>query len=329
MGKKFQYIPLDRVISKVYRDLGLEEFSETDIIEWVGEALEGIGAIDLQEEAVAYIEVKNYSAALPNGLTSIIQVAKDNSWTPENKTLCPASIMLDTDVTQITSESTQDQLGCGAFQGVPLGCDGLFIDDSEIAYYRPYFDLQYEYIDWCDSHQYQNYSPVRLSNHSYFGTLVHQEETTLYNSSADEYTINNDTIRTSFKEGSVAIAYNRQRVDEETGYPLVPDDYSVLSAITYYITWKYMARMWYMGKEGYERKMRESESQWQWYCKQASNLAFGPYGVDEHQNLMEQSYRMIPDRNSYYGFFGKLGKPDNTAWKDADGRNNQYNLRGI
>ena len=36
MGRKYMYTSVDRILAKVYRDLGLEEISETDLIEWVG-----------------------------------------------------------------------------------------------------------------------------------------------------------------------------------------------------------------------------------------------------------------------------------------------------
>ena len=67
MGRHLQYVSADRIIAKLYRDLGLEELNETDIIEQIGEALEAIGAITLYEEAVAFIEIENHQADLPNG----------------------------------------------------------------------------------------------------------------------------------------------------------------------------------------------------------------------------------------------------------------------
>lgn len=322
MGKKFQYVSLDRVLSKIYRELGIEEISETDVIEWAGEALEGIGAVGLEEEAIAFLEVKNHQALLPNGLRTIIQVARDNQWEKPNcKKTCPADVLYEN-----PEEMDVDNSSCP----VPLDCKGNPIEGYDVAYYRPYFDLQYEYLGWCNNSLFKNrYTPIRLANHSFFNSIVCREDDSLYNPGVqDEYTIQDNIIRTSFKEGFIAIAYSRYKVDPLTGYPMIPDDYSIITAITYYITWKYMARMWYMGKDGYERKMREAESQWQWYCTQAANAAFKPYGVDEHQNLMEQHYRMIPDRENYYGFFGKLGRKDNTTWKDADGRNRKFRTRG-
>ena len=38
MGRKVQYTTLDRILSKLYRDLGVEEINETDAEERAGEA---------------------------------------------------------------------------------------------------------------------------------------------------------------------------------------------------------------------------------------------------------------------------------------------------
>lgn len=337
MAKQFKYTTLDRVISKLYRDLGLEEVSETDIIEWSGEALEAIGAITMYEESVCFLEVKNHIADMPNNLHSIIQVARNNDFKKEE--LTPANIICDDELQDLEEPKS---CGCSTsycshsnppgFENypVPLDCNGSPITDYEVAYYRPYFDLQYEYYGWMRSRYYtQKYTPIRLANNSFFNSLVCPEEEGLYYSDVDEYTVIDDTLRFSFKEGSVAIAYYKQKLDPDTGYPMIPDDVSVITAITYYITWKYMSRLWYMGREGYADKMQYSESQWQWYCKQAGNKMLMPHGVDEYQNLLDQRHRMIPQHNAYYGFFGKLGRPESNMWKDPNRRSLNRNLRGI
>lgn len=340
MGRKYQFTTLERVLSKLYRDLGLEEISETDVVEWTGEALEAIGAITLYEEAVAFLEIDNHQADIPNGLHSIIQIARNNRWEKKEKNLCPANIILDCSTEEMEdSDSESSPCGCTdtdlVYQDfVPLDCDGKIIGDYEVAYYRPYFDLQYEYHLWGNSHYYkEHYTPVRLANHSFFNTIVCKEEdpsNKVYNypsNGQDEYTIVGDKIRTSFKEGSIAIAYYRQKLDEETGYPMIPDDVSVINAITYYITWKYMSRLWYMGREGYTDKMQESERQWIWYCRQAGNKALMLHGVDEFQNFTESRNQLLPTKNRYYGFFGKLGREGYTGFKDPNHRN--FRLRGI
>ena len=45
-----------------------------------------------------------------------------------------------------------------------------------------------------------------------------------------------------------------------------------------------------------------------------------PSGVDEHQNLAQQSRYLIPRMNKYYGFFGKLGRAENRPFNNP--RNN-------
>jgi hypothetical protein len=307
MGRTVQYVTLDRILSKIYRDLGIEEISETDVIEWSGEALEAIGAISLYEEAVAFVEVNNYQADLPNGLHAIIQIARNNHWTKENKECCTIQA-----IAEAEEESTSPSActTCGGFtdQLVPVDCNGHLIGDVEIAYYRPYFDLKWEYSGWMNSnYNKEHYTPVRLSNHSFFSTLVCHEDEGLYHSCRDEYTIAGDKLRFSFKEGSVAIAYYRQVTDPETGYPMVPDDYSVTTAITMYITMKYMGRMWYTGREGYADKYQKAEQDWHWYCRQAGNAAIAPYGADEFESMLESRINLIPNVNKYYNYFGKTG----------------------
>lgn len=335
MGRQLKYVSADRIIAKLYRDLGLEDINEVDVIEQIGEALEAIGTITLYEEAVAFVEINNHQAELPNGLHSIIQVARNNKWTKEDKkVLCPANILLDCSHEEMENiDAPNTPCGCNDGvvkppQGVPLDCNGRLLGDYEVAYYRPYFDLQYEYHGWNKSHYYsQHYSPVRLANHSFFNTIVCKEDEKVYVGSTDEYTIVGDKIRTSFKDGSIAIAYYRQKIDEETGYPMIPDEYSIITAITMYITMKYMGRMWYMGREGYGDKYQKAEQDWQWYCKQAGNKALLPHGVDEFQNLTESRNQLLPTKNRYYGFFGKLGREGNTGFKDPNHRN--FRLRGI
>src|SRR5690606_29538547 len=185
--------------------------------------------------------------------------------------------------------------------------------------YVPYFNLQGEYVNWTSCNYYKNrYTPIRLSNHSFFNTIVCQENTEgLYDNCVDEYTIVQDKIRTSFRTGSIAIAYTRYPTDAQTGYPMVPDDYSFITAITMYITMKVMFKNWYMGREGFQEKAMKSEEQWQWYCKQSSNKSMIPYGEDGYQNILEQKNYLIPRLNRYYGFFGKLSTGENLKFNNT------------
>ena len=73
---------------------------------------------------------------------------------------------------------------------IPLDADGLPITDYDVAYYRPYYDLQWEYSPWVSSQYYkQNYTPVRLADNTFFNSVVCREKDIPYNSCPDEYTI--------------------------------------------------------------------------------------------------------------------------------------------
>ena len=326
MQQRYQYVTVDTILSKYLRDFRGNELNEDDAIEWIGEALGHMKMATLSEEAIAFLEVKNYQAALPNGLHYIIQVAKNNSWSPAETVSCTPQAI----ITELTPESSQTGCGCSTCCSTPandmvlLDCQGELIADPEVGYYRPYFDLQYEYLGWVHSKSFRTkFTPVRLANHTFFNTLVCQNNDTkgLYNDTtytADEYSIVEDQLRFSFKEGLVAVAYLRSKVDLETGYPLVPDDESAKAAITYYLGWKVKEREAWNHREGAMQLAQVAEARWLKYIKQFKNKAKMPWGTDEYEDLMEQGNYLLPRNKRYYGFFGKLGRAEDRIFNDPN-----------
>ena len=61
--------------------------------------------------------------------------------------------------------------------------------------------------------------------------------------------------------------------------------------------------MWYLGREGYADKYKQAESDYNWYINQAKNKLFGPYGIDDFQDLLEQNKQLIPNLSRYKNFF--------------------------
>lgn len=322
MQDRFQYVTVDTILSKYLRDFRGVELNEDEAIEWIGEALGFMKMSSASEEGIAFLEVKNFQAALPNGLHYIIQVARNNAWSPTDTESCTPQIIAENLIPATTTDSC-----CGGWTEdlVAVDCQGELIGDQEIAYYRPYFDLQYEYLGWVHSKAFRTkFTPVRLANHTFFNTLVCQTENSagLYSentaSSSDEYTIVGDQLRFSFKEGYVAVAYLRQRVDQETGYPMIPDDESAKAAITYYLGWKTKEREAWNHREGAMQLAQSAEARWLKYIKQFRNKAKMPFGTDEYEDLMEQSNYLLPRNKRYYGFFGKLGKAEDRIFNDPN-----------
>ena len=317
-GEVSSFVSINRILSKLRRDFGsLQSISESDVIEWSAEALQAIRAITLYEEAVAFIEIKDHQASLPNGLHAIVQIARNVCWNDDNKCgVCPSEV-----VSVATVEGENQILP------VPLSCDGQPIQDYDLAYYRPYFDMRDEVGYYSSTYLYNNcFSVVRLANHTFFNSLVCNvaDQDKLYNEGSgmfSEYTIvNGDTLRLSFPVGQIVLSYVRQQVDED-GYPMIPDHFAYTTAITKYIVMKLMEREFYANRDGAVTKLQKAEQDWHWYCKQARNRAMMPKGVDAWQNILEQRQYLLPRMNRYYGFFGKMSRPESRKFNDPDSRN--------
>lgn len=307
MGKVVGYTTVDRVLSKLYRDLGLSEISETDVTEWIGEAIEAIGAISHLEEVIAFMEVNNHKVQLPPGLQSIIQIARNNQYIGEDtKDACVLPVEIATDCDKSLSDCGCSGEGLFTVNVVMTNCAGELLDDYNVAYYRPIFDLQADYILWAGNSSIyrEKFSPVRLSNHNFLGSLVCHEDAGLYNSCSEEYTISGGNLIFSFKEGQIVLGYRRIATDDESGAPLIPDEVSTIEAITSYVTYKYMARLWYLGREGYSDKMQKAEADWFFYKNQAINKARLPHGLDQFEKFKIQKYNLTPD----FGRYSRYGK---------------------
>ena len=324
---ELQFTTVDRVLAKFNRDLRGTDINESDAIEWIGEALDAMKLPQVQEHAVAFIEVKDHHADLPHGFHMISQINKYRNWSPDVKsTLCIPTIMKEVEEDDACKTSCDTHPANKAGYPIPLDCDGRMIGDYEVAYYRPFFDLQWEYKFWSDSSFCQNnFTPVRLSNNLYFNSLVCKEKDRhdIYKNCGDEYTIVGTTekrLRFSFREGFVAVSYLRNSLDPNTGYPLVPDNYSYMNAITYYLKWKIAEWYDWNGREGFARKAQDNERKWLKYKKQGTNYMKMPKSLDQYQNLLDQSHHMIPRRNLYYGYFGNLNKAENKRFNNPDNR---------
>lgn len=324
MKNKVAYTSVDTILAKFSRDVGTSEVNESDLIEWIGEALGFLSVAESLQEAVAFLEVKNHTTIVPLHMKYVVQVAKNNSWKKEEMSCKNVVEELTCDCKE-SNESSHSCNKCGSRNTFVLtDCQGQLLDDDyEIAYYRPFFDLQYQYFDWVYSNYYRNtFTPMSLSNHTFFSSVVCKDnfvdQHKIYSSSADEYSLVGDfpsmQIRTSFKEGQIALSYLKTATDSVTGYPLIPDDISHITAISYYIKWKLAERYRWSGREGFRLEAEDAEMKWLKYVRQANNKLKLPQGIDDYQDLMNESLYLLPRHNRYKNFFGNLGKPENRLY---------------
>jgi len=209
---------------------------------------------------------------------------------------------------------------------VCIDCNGVPYNEYSVAYYRPFTDHQFEYYGWMGRPIYQRmYEPVRLTNHSFFHTLTCQETDydNIYNNCNWEYTVREGKyLKFNFERGMVALSYLRSITDEK-GYPMIPDDYTFLTAITAYITLRHMKRKMYTEAKRENITMAQSaQADWDKYVRMAVNKALSPQGIDEYENLKDQRLYLIPRRNAYQNFFGNLNRKEIKNTMHTESRNN-------
>ncbi len=314
------YTTVDRIFSKFTRELKGTDFNESDVIEMIGEALEFLKVEQVQEQAVAFIEVKNHEASMPDGFQMVLQVARNNYWEKEKDDCTPCKTLKKIQ-DEPEQEVSEDDCDFCKTTVLMTDCNGFIINSGDIVDYRPQFDMKLYYDYWTHSNYYKrNFSPVRLANNTFYNTIVcKQRVDDGCRDCTDEYTIVGTVdkkLRFSFKDGQIALSYLKNAIDENTGYPLVPDQISYITAITYYIKWKLAE--WYVwnGRAGYANIAEKSQERWEHYVKQAKNFAKIPKSIDDYQDLLEQSFYLIPNHKKYYGYFGSIGRSQRLGFND-------------
>ncbi len=302
-----RYVSLEGILPRLLRELAGVDVEEGDAIEMVGEALEFMRVPSSLENAVSFQPVTRHETWMPKYLQAVLQIARYNG--PTDGKDCNPSIVIaercDTDVEPDTG------CGCGGARSVAVDVKGQEANGLSESY-DCYVCRKIPYQQFVSSTLYrENFTPVRLANHSFFNSIVSEERLAreIYRTCQDEYTIVGTLekrFRFSFDSGYVAISYYRPAIDDATGFPMIPDDPSVHAAISYYVRWKLSERWQMMGKMGAGSMVQQNMNLWWKYVRQAKNRMKMPRTVDELENTLEQTHRLIPRRMRYYGYFGHL-----------------------
>ena len=322
--KNLKYISVYNIIAGLYRDLGIENINESDIIEWSADALDHIGSVEYSQLSTAFVEVNNFKCAIPEGCTELLQIVRRNGLPPANiqEILDECSCINKPGIElEVQSEQPQGERLDACGQPVILDCYGMPLEDYELAYYRPYFDYVYWYFG-NNQIRFQQWTPVKLAQHNFFNSVKTNPELELYkNRTHDEYNIIDNVIHFSFDKGYVAISHYKRIYDKE-GYPLIPDEVSILTAIKEYCTYKYFQKLWYQGREGTADKWKAAEQNWNWYCRQAKSKAKS-LSAEQLNQLTNYMTVMLPRNNYWSSLMKSYGLPENVKYV----KNTVYNGR--
>ena len=307
----YKNVSSKEIIRKVFRDIKprTADFVH-DAVEWIGEALEHIGAAPQLCQKQVVIDIADHKGCLPGDLYYINQVAVNTCVSP--------TVNNELDVLNKQIDALNADIGT-YYDSV-----NQLVSRTESGRYVS--SLTTEDMDTFDTRYKTNTEQLReinsriavLSNVYFTGgsclSPLQYGASTFHDSIhcdgcvnatvkyKDTYIIDCGYVKTSFATGKLCISYMAFPTDEEC-YPLVPDDISFREAMFWYIYKKLLLQ----GIPGRNPKLgyEYAEAMWQNYCTQARNSANYP-DIDKYESFMNQWVRLVPDVNAHSTFFESL-----------------------
>lgn len=281
------------VIAKVIADLDFkeDEIKITDVREWIGEAMEKIGAIQQLEHKVENIPVIGYQAKLPCDLYRLNQVAFsfENScgWLPMRK---------------VTNSF-----------GVYTKCDkcdpNMIIGDNALI---PLVKNLYNLIDDRAALDIINSDPnvkktlSALVNQytipSVNGRLIVGNPASLNGSL--QYSTKPGYITVNVPCGWVKISYHAIITDEDS-MPMIPDSPSYFEAIFWYVAMK-LSYPKYLKGQLTQNIYYDMKNSWNFYRRQAYAEAMLP-GPDEIESIKNDWHKLYTEFDDHDTFFATTG----------------------
>lgn len=270
------------VLAKIIADLDLkeDEIRITDVREWIGEAMEKIGAVQQLEHKVANIQVVDYQAKLPCDLYRLNQVAfsfeNGCGWLPMRK----------------VTNSFGVYKKCGE-------CNPkmLIKDNALIPLVKNIFNVNDVNVKQTLSALVNQYT-IPSNN----GRLIIGNPAT-FNTSL-QYSTKPGYITVNVPCGWLKISYHAIITDEDS-MPMIPDIPSYFEAIFWYVAMK-MSYPKYLKGQLNQNIYYDMRNSWNFYRRQAYAEAMMPT-VDELKSIQNTWDRLYPENDEHCTFFEHLG----------------------
>ena len=209
----YKNISCKTIIRKVFRDLKPPHDNWTDdAVEWIGEALEHIGASPQLETKQCILDIKEYKAVLPFDLYYINQVAINKNVSPSVKTELDELISKIDEVKAILDADPSQEVN------TELRALNSRLPVLTAIYFQNAGDL--ELLSYGRATFRQDLHCEGCSNE--------------LAQSKNWYVVENGLLKTDMLTGQICISYMAFPTDEEC-YPLVPADISFKEAMFWYI----------------------------------------------------------------------------------------------
>lgn len=187
----------------------------------------------------------------------------------------------------------------------------------DIKNFRAKLPCELHYIEMCrgyalkpnatdDCYNKKKAVPMRYSTDSFHHSYC-KDNKDCYCNSSYTYTVNDDYIMTSFKEGFVEMAFLAIPVDDE-GYPKVPDNIKIKQAVASHISWRIASIQADDGKIP-QWRYEALEKERDWYIGAAQTAQQMP-SIDMMEAIKNNWLRLIPKINQHADSFKSAGEPE-------------------
>lgn len=143
-------------------------------------------------------------------------------------------------------------------------------------------------------------------------------------SSSYTYTVNDDYINTSFREGFVELSFQAIPIDNE-GFPKIADTIKIKQAVAAHISWRIASIQADEGKMP-QWRYEKYELERDWYIGAAQTSQQMP-SIDMMESIKNNWLRLIPKINQHSDSFKSAGDPEKRYIHNATNSGYLYNNR--
>lgn len=298
-----KFVSSKAVIAKVIADLGLDEndIKITDISQWIGEAMQKIGAVTQLDHKVQILKIKDYQVALPCDLEKIDFVAYSNcncnGWIPMKKSTGFFTI--------------HDKIdNCEE-------CKMLFQDTVLFPLVKSMFNINTdaEALEILNKEDNLRCTLSALLNTNTTCNTTGNNTTNF--SITPQYIIKPGYLMSNVRNGYIKISYYGIYTDDE-GMPMIPDEPSYFEALYWYVAMKLLYIEYFTGRKS-QGLYYDAKNSWNFYRKQAYAEAMMP-DQNDLINISKTWHTIVPEIDSYDTFLSTTGdsqviKNQNSIWK--------------
>jgi len=310
---KFNYIPLQSVIARVYQSVPKERLNPKTLYMWASDAIKNVMVFETLTDSVCFAKVDNFKAKLPREWKLLNQIFYNecavNQDTDLKVHLVGINLIPDSTIKEegkhltVDLETPSEDIITIPVLGEP---DGTYIQGTDLVFKRSSRYLQ----------ERKGWKPLIESNSNFHDAINCGIDITGECCGKHTYSYKKgcNYITVTFQKGWVAISYKHYAKCDE-GFNIPDYESFVPQAIENYLMWKVFEKEAILGVEGSrEREMLYKREYGLLMAKAKSEQKM--MDIDELENLKNAMVRLTPHNYPYDSGMGNLSDVDNVKFDE-------------